>query len=95
MKIDHLIAGKPVPGRRYFETVNPADQQVLAQVAAGGSVELFGIQVEAQLGASDYKRTAARSGVYSKARFGSDQITVTAQGAESYDAVVQIVSTEN
>src|SRR6185436_4512196 len=40
MKIDHLIDGKPVPGRRYFETVNPADQQVLAQVAAGGEEEV-------------------------------------------------------
>ena len=32
MKIDHLIDGKTIPGRRYFETINPADQQVLAQV---------------------------------------------------------------
>lgn len=40
MKIDHLIDGKAVPGRRYFETVNPADQQVLAQVAAGGEEEV-------------------------------------------------------
>jgi 5-carboxymethyl-2-hydroxymuconic-semialdehyde dehydrogenase len=40
MKIDHLIDGKHVPGRRYFETINPADQQVLAQVAAGGEEEV-------------------------------------------------------
>jgi 5-carboxymethyl-2-hydroxymuconic-semialdehyde dehydrogenase len=36
MRIDHLIDGKSVPGREYFETVNPATQEVLAEVAAGG-----------------------------------------------------------
>ena len=61
-------------------------------VAAGGSVQLFGMQAEAQLGPSDYKITGAVGGVYSNARFGSDQITVTAQGADVYDAVMQIVS---
>jgi hypothetical protein len=50
------------------------------------------MQVETQLGPSDYKITGAVGGVYSKARFGSDQITVTAQGTEVYDAVIQIVS---
>jgi hypothetical protein len=65
------------------------------QLAAGGSVELFGVQAEAQLGPSDYKVTGAAGGVYPKARFGSDQITVTAQGTDVYDAVIQIVSTES
>ncbi|MGZ5194637.1 MAG: 5-carboxymethyl-2-hydroxymuconate semialdehyde dehydrogenase [Ramlibacter sp.] len=40
MRIDHLINGKPVAGRNYFETVNPATQEVLAEVAAGGEVEV-------------------------------------------------------
>jgi 5-carboxymethyl-2-hydroxymuconic-semialdehyde dehydrogenase len=40
MKIDHLIDGKPVPSRTYFETVNPATQEVLAEVAAGGVAEV-------------------------------------------------------
>jgi 5-carboxymethyl-2-hydroxymuconic-semialdehyde dehydrogenase len=40
MKIDHLIDGKAVPGTDYFETVNPATQQVLAEVAAGGAAEV-------------------------------------------------------
>lgn len=40
MRIDHLIAGKPVAGRDYFETVNPATQEVLAEVAAGGEDEV-------------------------------------------------------
>ena len=40
MKIDHLINGKPVAGRDYFETVNPATQEVLAEVASGGEAEV-------------------------------------------------------
>ena len=40
MRIDHLIAGKAVAGRDYFETVNPATQEVLAEVAAGGEAEV-------------------------------------------------------
>src|SRR5690349_21061120 len=40
MRIDHLIAGKTVSGREYFETVNPATQEVLAEVAAGGEAEV-------------------------------------------------------
>ena len=39
-RIDHLIGGKPVPGRRYFETCNPATQETLAEVAAGGEAEV-------------------------------------------------------
>ena len=40
MKIDHLINGKSGAGRDYFETVNPATQEVLAEVAGGGEAEV-------------------------------------------------------
>jgi 5-carboxymethyl-2-hydroxymuconic-semialdehyde dehydrogenase len=40
MRIDHLIAGQRVAGTDYFETVNPATQEVLAEVAAGGEAEV-------------------------------------------------------
>jgi 5-carboxymethyl-2-hydroxymuconic-semialdehyde dehydrogenase len=35
MRIEHLINGKKVAARDYFETVNPATQEVLAEVASG------------------------------------------------------------
>lgn len=35
MRIQHLIDGKAVESNQYFETVNPATQEVLAVVAAG------------------------------------------------------------
>ena len=40
MRIEHLIAGKSVGSADYFETVNPATQEVLAEVAAGGEAEV-------------------------------------------------------
>ncbi|MDT8999590.1 5-carboxymethyl-2-hydroxymuconate semialdehyde dehydrogenase [Paucibacter sp. APW11] len=39
-RIEHLINGKPLAGKRYFETVNPATQAVLAEVAQGGEAEV-------------------------------------------------------
>lgn len=40
MRVDHLINGKRVAGTDYFETVNPATQEVLAEVASGGEAEV-------------------------------------------------------
>ena len=40
MQINHLINGKSVQSSSYFETVNPATQAVLAEVAAGGEAEV-------------------------------------------------------
>jgi 5-carboxymethyl-2-hydroxymuconic-semialdehyde dehydrogenase len=40
MRIEHLINGKAVAGRSYFQSLNPATQEVLAEVASGGSEEV-------------------------------------------------------
>jgi 5-carboxymethyl-2-hydroxymuconic-semialdehyde dehydrogenase len=40
MQIQHLINGAAVTSREYFETVNPATQEVLAEVARGGEREI-------------------------------------------------------
>lgn len=40
MRVDHLINGKSVAGQDYFDTINPATQEVLAQVASGGEAEV-------------------------------------------------------
>ena len=40
MKINHLIDGKSLAGNDYFATVNPATQDVLAEVASGGVSEV-------------------------------------------------------
>jgi 5-carboxymethyl-2-hydroxymuconic-semialdehyde dehydrogenase len=40
MRIEHLIGGKAVSGSSYFDTINPATQDVLAEVARGGEGEV-------------------------------------------------------
>lgn len=40
MRIEHLIDGKAVAGKQYFETINPATQETLAEVAAAGEAEV-------------------------------------------------------
>src|ERR1700734_1186317 len=40
MQIQHMIDGAAVPGADYFETHNPATQEVLAEVARGGEPEV-------------------------------------------------------
>ena len=40
MKIDHLINGKSVGSAEYFPSINPATQEVLAEVASGGEAEV-------------------------------------------------------
>lgn len=40
VKINHLINGKSVTSNTYFETINPATQEILAEVAAGGELEV-------------------------------------------------------
>ena len=40
MHIQHLINGKPVASSTTFDTINPATQEVLAKVAAGGQAEV-------------------------------------------------------
>jgi hypothetical protein len=63
-----------------------------AQLDAGATVDLFGLQVEAQQAASDYKKTGTQGGVYSNARFAADNLTVRAQSTDVYDATIRIVS---
>ncbi|MEO6363708.1 MAG: 5-carboxymethyl-2-hydroxymuconate semialdehyde dehydrogenase [Caldimonas sp.] len=40
MRIQHLIGGRAVESGNYFESVNPATQEVLAEVARGGADEV-------------------------------------------------------
>ena len=40
MRVQHLIDGQSVESRTYFETVDPATQNVLAEVARGGAGEI-------------------------------------------------------
>jgi hypothetical protein len=58
-------------------------------VRGGSWVELYGAQVEAQAGASAYKRSGA-GGVYVNARFAEDVLTVNTDGPGLHSASVRI-----
>jgi hypothetical protein len=60
------------------------------QLPASASVELFGLQAEAQLASSAYRRTFALSGVHLNARFAQDELTFTANGVNNYSTRVRV-----
>ncbi|MBI3470749.1 MAG: hypothetical protein HY013_05275, partial [Candidatus Solibacter usitatus] len=62
------------------------------QIEAGQSVEISGLQVEAQAAASVYKKTGARGGVYGQARFAEDGLETTAEGPSQHFCEARIVS---
>ncbi len=65
-------------------------------LSAAGFVDVFGLQVEAQPGASGYKVTGKQGGVYSLARFGSNELAITAEASEWERTRLRIVAvTEN
>jgi hypothetical protein len=86
--------------QRLFVSGNPGQSasvtvQFQLELTAGASLEIFGLQAEAQLAPSDYKVTANRGGVYSRARFAADQISVRTQGTDIQDTVIRIISMES
>ncbi|MBM3745341.1 MAG: hypothetical protein FJW34_06050 [Acidobacteria bacterium] len=60
------------------------------EVNAGQTAEVFGLQVEAQPGASMYKKTASRGGVYAEAFFQDDVLTLTSEGAGENSGIVRV-----
>lgn len=67
---------------------------VSIMLPAGGVVELFGAQLEAQTDASGYMKTGARSGVFTEARFAQDSLPVTGETVDSWSARVRIRARE-
>jgi hypothetical protein len=60
------------------------------QLPPGGSADLFAIQVEAQIGASGYKKTLSACGVYPKARFLDDALSLQADGPSQHSCQIRI-----
>lgn len=60
------------------------------EVPAGGSLDLFGIQVEPQGGASAYKPSTA-GGIYANAWFRDDTLALTATAMNRHSATVNII----
>jgi hypothetical protein len=62
------------------------------RLSPGTSVEVHGMQVEAQLAPSAYRKTMSRSGVHAKARFDNDVLTLVSDGPEQHSCKVRIVA---
>jgi hypothetical protein len=60
----------------------------------GTTVDVFGIQAEAQTTASLYKQTAETGGVYPNARFRDDTLTITTVGPSRHSCELDIVNVE-
>lgn len=60
------------------------------ELEPGCAVEVFGFQVEAQRGASMYRKTASRGGVYPEAYLMEDTLRLTSEGPGEHSGVVKI-----
>lgn len=58
-QIQHLINGQSVAGTDYFETLNPATQEVLAEVASGGEAEVHAAVAAAKAAFPKWANTPA------------------------------------
>lgn len=93
---DSTIVGVGNQWRRYLLsgslTSSNASLQFGLELGAGETVDVYGLQVEAQTGGSNYKKTFSRSGVYPEARFAGDIFSVTADGPNRHSCSVKIFS---
>jgi len=60
------------------------------EILAGASVDLYGAQVEAQIGASAYKRTTSTGGVWANTRFTDNALALTTVGPGRNGCVIQL-----
>jgi hypothetical protein len=61
-------------------------------IAAGGQIDLFGVQVNAQPKPATYVQTLDRSGVYLATRFDSDSLAFTTDAPDSNSCRVSLYS---
>jgi len=60
------------------------------ELGPGAAVDLFGAQVEAQIGASNYKKTTSRAGVYECCRFVDGGLVLSTVGPGRHGCVVRL-----
>jgi hypothetical protein len=60
------------------------------QLQPGGSADVYAVQVEAQIGASGYKKTLSSCGLYPNARFLDDAIAIQADGPSQHSCQIRI-----
>ena len=85
----------PVWTRVYLSgpgTSGAGDSTFVLGVAAGQTIDVWGLQVEAQPYPSKYMSTAAAYGIYGETYFASDQLRITASAPGLSACEIQLVS---
>lgn len=70
MRVQHLIGGRFVDSPETFETINPATQEVLAEVAAGGTEEIHAAVAAAKAAFPKWAATPAAERAKTMVRLG-------------------------
>jgi hypothetical protein len=65
------------------------------ELDAGTTVEVCGLQVEAQPGASTYQKSDGNGGIYTGARLGSDSLEITTQGPNRHACVLRVMHADH
>jgi hypothetical protein len=61
------------------------------ELAAGSSVEVCGLQVEPQAGASAYRQTGSQGGVYAQARLANDALEIVSTGPNRHSCILDVI----
>jgi hypothetical protein len=83
--------------RLYYVSSGDASSQEVrigVEVPAGGAVEVYGIQAEAQPGASAYKESTT-GGVFENARFRGDELRTVSTGVNRHSCTVNIIHVDH
>jgi len=80
----------------FSQTGDPAASSVVfgVQLPAGSALSVYGMQVEPQVGASEY-RPSTTGGVYENARLDIDELTVTTTGPGQHSCTVKIINVDH
>lgn len=81
--------------RILFSGQSTSNQETVAfglRLSAGTSIEVFGLQVEPQPGASEYKATFSTGGVYPFARLNDDTLAITSHALNRHACTLHIVA---
>ena len=66
--------------------------ELTVEIPGAASVEIFGAQLDAQPYPSGYKRTLGQSGIYPAARFAQDELTIEADGFQTFATRVRVLA---
>ena len=94
-ELKNIIGTSQNWGRVVYPAMLAVTQDGIAfglEIPAGARIQAFGAQLEAQAGASEYKKTDDHCGVYSKTRFDTDALQVTTDALGRNASAVSLVS---